>query len=150
MGLPENLVRDVDHAPPVFAIREMLFPVWAKKLFVGPVKFGSRPSLGMNAVRDARDRDFGNGNTGPNIFPQAAANFSVQFADSISVPTGAQGQDRHTERIVGISRGLAQAEKFIETDSKVARIVPEIPADHFAGKRVVSGGNRGVGGKDIR
>ncbi len=74
----------------------------------------------------------------------------MQFADSVGVATGAQGQDRHTERIVGINRGLTQAEKFIETDSKVARIVPEIPADHFAGKRVVSSGDRGVGGKDIR
>src|SRR5260370_13618249 len=134
MGLPENLVWDIDHAPPVFAIREVLFPVSAEKLFVGSMKFGSRPSLGMNAVRDARDRDFGNGDTGPNIFPEALTNFSVQFADSVGVATGAQGQDRHTERIVGINRGLTQAENFIETDSKVARIVPRVPPYDFPGK----------------
>src|SRR5260221_1266960 len=120
MGLPENLVWDIDHAPPVFAIREMLFPVWAEKLFVGPMKFGSRPSLGMNAVRDARERDFGNGDTGPNISPEAHTNFSVQFADSVGVPTGAQLPDRHTERIVGSNRALTQPANLIETDAKVA------------------------------
>jgi hypothetical protein len=63
---------------------------------------------------------------------------------------GAQGQNRHAERIVRIHRGLTQAKKLIESDPKVARIIAEIPADHFPGKCVIASGNRGMGGKDIR
>ena len=68
----------------------------------------------MNPVSYTGDRDFVFGHARPNVFPQAATDFAVEFADAIGMPAQSQRQNRHAKWIGGVETGLAEGEKFVE------------------------------------
>ena len=71
-------------------------------------KLGRHPRFGVNAVGDVGDRHFVDRDASPDIFPERARHFAVQFADAIRAPAEAQRQDGHAERIIRIESGVAE------------------------------------------
>src|SRR5947207_12869921 len=102
----------------------------------------------MNPVSYVSNGHFVRRNAGPNVFPQAATDFAVQFADAVGMPAQAQRQDRHAKWVGGVDPGLAKGEKFVERQADFGRETAEIFAHHFARERIVAGRNRSVGCED--
>ena len=68
---------------------QVFFPI-AEILVVKREKFRRHPGFGMNAVSYAGDGHFVRGHAGPDVFPQTATDFAVQFADAVGMPAHAQ------------------------------------------------------------
>ena len=90
MGFPELRVRNVDHAAPEFGFGDVFLP-FAKKFSIERGKLRRHPGFGVNPVGHARDRHFVHRYAGPNVFPERATDFAVQFAHAIRVPAHPQG-----------------------------------------------------------
>src|SRR5205823_4792383 len=146
--VPENGIGNIhDPAPEIF-VGKVFFPI-AEILLVKHEKFRGQPGLGMNPVSYVSDGNFVRGDAGPDVFPEAATDFAVQFADAVGMPAQAQGQDRHAKWVGGVDPGLAEREKFVEGQADFGGETAEIFAHHFARERIVSGWHRSVGGENI-
>ena len=89
------------------------------------------------------------GHAGPDVFPQAATDFAVEFADAVGMPAQSQRQNRHAKWIGGVETGLAEGEKFVERQPDFGGETAEIFAHHFARERIVARRDRRVGGENI-
>src|ERR1700730_13520312 len=56
----------------------------------------------------------------------------------------------HAERVRTVDPGLAKGEKFVERNPELFGETAEIFAHHFARERIIAGGHRCVGSKNIR
>ncbi len=148
MRLPKLRIGNVDHATPEIRLGEMFFPI-AQVLAIERGKLRRHPGFGVNAVGDTDDRHFVHGHTGPNIFPERAAHFAVQFAHAVRLPAEPQGKDRHAEGIGGIDTRLSEAEKFVERNLQFLRETAEIFFHHVARERIVAGRDGRVRGEDV-
>ena len=101
MRLPKLRIGNVDDATPEIRLSELLFPI-AEVLVIERGKLRRHPGFGVNAVGDTDDRHFVNGHAGPNIFPERATHFAVQFAHAVRLPAEPQSKNRHAESIGGI------------------------------------------------
>ncbi len=136
-----------DPAPEIF-VGKVFFPI-AEILVVKHEKFRGQPGLGMNPVSYVSNGHFVRRNAGPDVFPEAATHFAVQFADAVGMPAQAQRQNRHAKWVGGVDPGLAEGEKFVERKADFGRKTAEIFAHHFARERIVSGRHRSVGSENI-
>src|SRR4051812_29584512 len=61
----------------------------------------------------------------------------------------AQGENGHAESIERIQTGLSEPHQLVERKSDLAGEFSEVTLHHFARKRVVTRGNRGMGREDV-
>src|SRR5271157_3133664 len=127
----------------------MFLPIPTKVLGVDAVKLGRRPRFGMDAVRNAGDGYFLNGNSRPDILPKASTHLAVKLAHAIGVAAYAERENGHTERVGNVDHRLPESEQIVETDPEIFRISGEMPNHHFAWKSVVSGRHGSVRGKNV-
>src|SRR3954454_18761813 len=125
MRLPELRSWDIGDAPPEIRIGQVFLPI-AQILFVERGKLGGHPRFGMNAVRDAGDRNLVAGNAGPDIFPETAADFPVEFADAVRVPAHPEREHGHAERVDRIDAGLAEPENLVEGNTELIGEIAEV------------------------
>src|SRR5580692_4709691 len=110
MGFPQYIVRDIDHPSPIFGIGEMFLPIRTQVLGVDAVKFGRCPCFGMDAVRNAGDGYFLNGDSRPDILPKPATYLAVKLAHTIGVTAYAKRENGHTERVGSVNHRLPESE----------------------------------------
>src|ERR1043166_5003033 len=148
MGFPKLGVGNVDHPAPKVGLSQVFLP--GAQMF--PEKSGelrSHPCLGMNAIGNARYRNFMFRHTGPDILPKRAADIAVQFAHAVRVAAHAQRQNCHAERIGRIDARLPEAKKFLEWNLQFLCENAEVTAHHVARERIVTSRYRRMSGENV-
>src|SRR5688572_4683676 len=108
----------------------MLLPV-PEILLVKRGELRRHPRFRVDTVGNAGDRDLVAGHAGPDILPDRAAHFAMQFADAVGMATRAQSEDGHAKGIQRIDARLAEPEKLVERKAELRRKIAEVTLHHF-------------------
>src|ERR1700730_3084061 len=108
------------------------------------MKFGGRPRLRVDPVRDAGDWYFLDWDPCPDILPQPSADLTVEFADAVSMTADPQCENGHAESIRSLRCRFSEPEEIVKADPEIVRVPREMADHHFARESVVSGRHRSV------
>src|SRR6516162_967549 len=73
----------------------------------------------------------------------------MKFAHSVCMPTDSKREDGHAKSIRRVDHGLSETKEIVEADPKIFRVPGEMACHHIAGKGIMSGRHRCMGGKDV-